>query len=83
MGAEVRLREAPQFLIRQAFLGTEEAEVDGALAQPVKVIEQPLFVIGADGANANGAPVFENDFHIVSTRIHGHRPTPFFSARLN
>jgi hypothetical protein len=66
---EVEACELVELRIRQTPLGTEEAKVDGASAQAVEVIEEPLAVVGADRADVDRAAIAQDGLGSVLTGV--------------
>src|SRR5207244_1844251 len=65
---EVVVREGVELGVGQPPLGVEEAEVDGARAQAVEVVEETVAVLGADGADVDRAAVLQ---HLVGGIVAG------------
>jgi hypothetical protein len=66
---EVETRELVELRVGESPLRAEESEVDRACAQPVEVLDEPLPVVRADGADVDRPSVTEDLFGRVLAGI--------------
>ena len=69
---EVEPRELVELRVGESPLGAEEPVVHRARSQALEVIEQPLAVVGPDGADVDRATVAENLLDRVVPGVAGH-----------
>src|SRR5439155_21725534 len=69
---EVETRELGELRVGESPLGAEEPVVHRARSQALEVIEQPLAVVGPDGADVDRATVAENLLDRVVPGVAGH-----------
>ena len=67
---EVDFGEAYEVLIGQRMLQSEETMVDRVLTHVAEVIEQPILVVGADGADMDRAAVTQDLVRRVASRFY-------------